>query len=566
MRSYTKILFIVFFFALSLNIGTTQADTSGQERDFLLYGDFTGTGRDVSHATLRFVSDKAYFYVDNNYFNDLSREEENKFFVSLSALANEYDDRIYPILNEKFGKMTEPGLDGENRVYILLLPLTDDIGGYTNTADGFLKDRVSDNKTNELDLVYINVNYINNENIKGFLTHEMQHLISLQNKELKKGISDDVWLNELRSEYALEFLGYNTPFESSVLHTREFVFENFPNDPLAEWTNRSQDYAVVNMFAQYLAGAYGDGIFRKMVESDRIGIGSVNDALRESGYTDTFKDAFRNWQIANYVNDVKSFGNKFGYSNPDLNFRVLPTFADKVTEGESDESLYFQKDWQMAWLKYEGDTKFVTFKVESEDDLSLSYVLKKYDGTFSFGKVDINDKKGSFSVEGLGAEVESVTLLPFFSDKTNAFSEDDPKRSFILDISTDKNDLKEGGYKEISFYTPNGSLVRPAWSYDVYLVKDGFIRHISEREFSDKYKSEDVKVLQREGYNNYKKSDLVRVVDESKVYQLSSDGTRRWLDVSADDFLKSGRSFSGVFEISKDELQLYKEINSITKL
>jgi len=559
-------LFFIFFFLFTFQFGQVYADVSGQERDFLLYGSFAEEGKDRSEATLRLISKKAYFYVDNKYFNSLDKEKERNFFISLQKLADEYDKRIYPILTNKFAKMAEPGIDGEDRVYILLLPLAEDVGGYTNTADGFFKKNVADGLTNEKDLVYINVNFLNSKKINGFLAHEIQHLISLQNKEEKKGIFDDVWLNELRSEYALEFLGYNESFSGSVLERRLSVFKKNPTDSLTEWRNKSEDYAVVNLFSHYLAEAYGEDIFKKMLISDDVGIKSINDALKKMGYLDNFKDVFRNWQIANYLNDTKVFGDRFGYKNKNLNFKIPPTLAQMISEGEKEKAVFFQKDWQMAWLEYYGAAKFLTFKIESKDNISLAYIFYNSDKSFSFGDVKLNNNKGSFSIKDFGSKVKSVILLPFFTEKTSNFSDNEADRSFSLEISTDKNDFSESGYEKLDFYLPEASLIRPAWSYDVYLVKGNFIRYISMPEFLNFYKEKKINILEREDFNRYKKSNLIRAIGDYRVYQINEDGSKQWLDVGAEEFIKSGKSFLGVFEVTEKQMQMYKDGPKITKL
>ena len=74
----------------------------------------------------------------------------------------------------------------------------------------------------------------------------------------------------------------------------------------------------------------------------------------------------------------------------------------------------------------------------------------------------------------------------------------------------------------------------------------------------------DVLTLTREEFNVFEESFLVRAEGDYKVYEIDKNGVRHWLNMTADEFRKSGRSFISVFQISENELKLYKEGEEIT--
>ncbi|HRZ29725.1 MAG TPA: hypothetical protein P5052_03145 [Candidatus Paceibacterota bacterium] len=73
--------------------------------------------------------------------------------------------------------------------------------------------------SNDGNIVYLNSNNLLNSNIANnvlysFFTHEFMHLISYREKNAKYNIEEEVWLEELRSEYIAHYLGYNQTKDS----------------------------------------------------------------------------------------------------------------------------------------------------------------------------------------------------------------------------------------------------------------------------------------------------------------------------------------------------------------
>src|SRR3989344_1896383 len=101
-------------------------------------------------------------------------------------------------------------------------------------------------------MVYLNADYITSPLVKGFLAHEFTHLISFNQKDKIRGVTEEIWLNEMRSELAPRILGYDDDFDNSNLKKRLRSFLQKTQDPLTEWKNESPDYGVINLFMQYL--------------------------------------------------------------------------------------------------------------------------------------------------------------------------------------------------------------------------------------------------------------------------------------------------------------------------
>src|SRR3989344_3500961 len=116
---FTKILFItattVFLF-----IGTANADSMGQKELFFIDPQFDPENQTTESATLRHISDRAYFYIADNHWDRLSDRQRTSILNDIGSLAAEFDNRIYPIERQFFGSEPNPGIDNNPRITLFL--------------------------------------------------------------------------------------------------------------------------------------------------------------------------------------------------------------------------------------------------------------------------------------------------------------------------------------------------------------------------------------------------------------------------------------------------------------
>ena len=87
--------------------------------------DTNTTSRDA--AVLRYVTDHAYFWIGEGV---TYREDD------LEALAETFENDIYPTTREFFGSEWTPGIDGDPHIYILYMPgIGFSTAGYFVSAD-----------------------------------------------------------------------------------------------------------------------------------------------------------------------------------------------------------------------------------------------------------------------------------------------------------------------------------------------------------------------------------------------------------------------------------------------
>ena len=136
-KKYPPFLIAVVIVSFFLIPNPSRADVPGQKESFFVDPDFDKYNRSQLSATLRYVSDKLYFYVEDSYWNGLDMVHQNSLVANITVLAEEFDERIYPEEIQFWGSEANPGVDSDPRITILVEQLDSSNGGYFNTANGY---------------------------------------------------------------------------------------------------------------------------------------------------------------------------------------------------------------------------------------------------------------------------------------------------------------------------------------------------------------------------------------------------------------------------------------------
>lgn len=408
---------------------------------FYITPSYDYSGRETITATARQTSTHAYFYVEDDYWNGLSFSQQNTLQNNLNNLASQFDLVIYPKARNVFGTEWKPGIDGDSRITILFTHLKSGIGGYLKSADGYPKSEKSN--SNEREMIYLNVLHTDIPRMKSFIAHEFQHLITFYNKNILHNLEEDRWLNEARSEYAPTAVGYDDIYSGSNLETRVRDFLRQPSDSLTNWSNSYSDYASVNLFMQYLTDHYGETILGLMVDNDKAGIASINQALSSAGYSDNFSNVFTNWTIANYLNNTSLGEGKYGYLNPNLSFNSLhvsPTATYTISSRTELRLADLIKDWTPYWFQFkggDGNNLKLEFTSRGETaDFQVPYIITKRDGQQSVKFMSFENQTATVYIPNFGDEVYSVVMIPSNQHKTTDFNGEQPSTYFSFAAST----------------------------------------------------------------------------------------------------------------------------------
>ena len=410
---------LLFFLILVLPSFVWAQDTLSEVRSFNVESSYDSSKRSELPAVLIKISPQLYWYADNDWWGKLAVEEQDKIKPSLNVLTEEFESKIYPVLTDAFGSEWNPGIDRDSRITILIHPMKKNSGGYTDTADEYPK--AQSPESNEREMIYLNSDYIGNDIVKSFLAHEFVHLITFNQKDRAFNVSDDVWLNEARAEYAPTLLGYDQNYNGSNLQARVRDFLNSPFDSLTEWRESSADYGVLNLFTQYLADHYGIKILVDSLKTQKTGIDSLNAALLRSGFKTDFPQIFTEWAIAALINDC-DISEKYCYFNSNLkNFRVTPLINYLPLIGDSVLSVNnATKDWAGNWHKFIGGKGKleVEFDTGNSWQFRVPYIIEDSQGNLSVKNLLLDaDKKGRIALEDFGDSYKSLTIILIAQNK-----------------------------------------------------------------------------------------------------------------------------------------------------
>jgi len=284
-------------------------------------------------------------------------------------------------------------------------------GGYFRSGDVY--ERLISVDSNEREMVYLNSRYIGKPEAKSFLAHEFTHLITVNQKDLLRRGSEEVWLNEARAEYAPTLLGYDNTYQGSNLERRVRDFLSEPSNSLTDWLNQKEDYGAVNLFAQYLVDHYGVGILVDSLHSPQVGIASLNEALQKNGIEKDVVQIFEDWAIAVLVNDC-TIGERYCYKNKHLiNLRVTPALYVLPSAETIFSTYHTAAPWSARWHKLVGGGENLVLEFTG-NDFRVPYVLcgSENDCSVKFFSLD-EEQKGEITLSEFDNMYNSLTLIPF---------------------------------------------------------------------------------------------------------------------------------------------------------
>lgn len=409
---------LIFSFA-----GLVGATTIGESFNFNVDQNFDLGSRSQVISTLVKTSNNLYFYVDKNWWDGQVEVKKTEILANFDALSIEFSNKIYPTLTSVFGSEWNPGVDGDSKIILLFHPMIEGSAGYFRSTDEYLKLQTPD--SNEKEMLYLSVSNIDSPQLKVFLAHEFMHLITFNQKDRMNGVSEEVWLNEARADYASTILGYDTVYEGSNLQKRMKDFLSNPSDSLTEWQEKKSDYAVASVFMHYLVDNYSIKILSDSLKSKLVGIASLNESLLKNNSQEDFDKIFTNWTIANIINSC-SGNTKYCYLNQNLkNLKISPVLNFLPLAGNSSLSVTnVTKNWSANWQKIIGGNGNLLLEFSSLAglDFSVPYIIFDKDNNFSVNFLKLDAKqKGQITIKDFGTKYSSLVIIPSLQTKIAKF-------------------------------------------------------------------------------------------------------------------------------------------------
>ncbi|MDO8524124.1 MAG: peptidoglycan-binding protein [bacterium] len=412
-----KLILAVFIFSLFFLFSPSffvSAKSEGEAETFFVEKGYDQKQRDFITFRLVKISEKAYFYIESDWYLNITDQERGIINQNLAVLINSFDKEIYPKLTALWGSEWTPGIDNDSRITIVFEQLTKGTAGYFNDGNEYLKQQSP--FSNEREMIYLSTEILKGGLAKSYLAHEFTHLIFFNQKDRLQGVNEDIWLSEAMAEYSPFYLGYDTQNQNSNLQQRINNFSKKPSDSLTIWDNDEADYGIVDMFVQYLIEKYGENILVSSLHSQKTGVDSIDEALLKSGEKKSFLQIFNDWAVTVFLNDC-SLGDIYCYKNSVLsNLRLPANLVVLPSIGKTNLSLnYSLTPWSSNWYKFigsEGDLK-LTFSFDPKALFALKYVLcEKKDGCKVFDFNTADPQKPELIINNFSQQYLSLTLIP----------------------------------------------------------------------------------------------------------------------------------------------------------
>ena len=261
----------------------------------------------LSSFELRLVTPHAYWYFEDGQAVSQSELEES---------AAHFEMEIYPQVTAAFGLEWSPGVDNDPHLNILNANLRG-VGGYYSSSDEY---PLSVNRfSNQREVIYINTGSIpvDSPGYLQVLAHELQHAV-----HWNADSSEETWVNEGLSELSITITGFDQSSYQLFLGSPPTSLVHWPLSPLGSGAN----YGAAALFMHYLFDHYGDvGSVKSLLEEPEDGIPGINAYLENSGYDATFRDLFRDWAVANFLDENRG---PYGYSKLDVKTRETQVISD----------------------------------------------------------------------------------------------------------------------------------------------------------------------------------------------------------------------------------------------
>lgn len=577
-RFFLALLFSGGFFIVFSSFAS--AAKLGEKNNFYVDSYYDWQGRNQVSATLRKISNQAYFYIEDEYWDALSLRQQGLYVDYLDQMTNNFDGTTYNSVRYVFGSEWKPGIDNDEKITVLLTRLKSNAGGYFNPKDEYPK--TEELTSNEREMIYVNSIQIANSFIDSFLAHEFQHLITWNQKERMQGVVEEIWSNELRSEYASTVAGYDSKYTGTNLERRVDDFLAYPFDSLTEWRGDRYDYPSLNVFSHYLAEQFGEKFFTYMMQNSEVGTKSINDALRVMGHNLNFSQIFNNWTIASYLNDTSILDGRYGYKNPYLKgiIHVSPISYSIVSSSIINISQNI-KDWAPYWYRFvnkQGSSAIAKdLEIEFEGsvtggDFNVLYIVDYFAKPVSIGQLSLQNQKGVLKIPNFRDNVNSVVIVVSNQFKESGFGSNEPLVPYILSTATTifQEPVPEpepiGMAKPEDYGLKEGDLIRAQGDFDIFIINQyGYKRLFLNPAIFNMYGHlgtwKDVKTVTPAVRDAFVTSTHYRYVDEDKVYHQEvtgeDTGILHWINMTASEFLSQGGIPNAIFIINKSELDWY---------
>ncbi|MDZ7288526.1 MAG: T9SS type A sorting domain-containing protein [candidate division KSB1 bacterium] len=267
-------------------------------------------------STCRAVGTNCYIFVENALWgSSVNQRAVDSVRVAFDQHTPANSKKgVYQMVVETFGD--PPNVDNDPRIIILILDIRDGWEGTGGWVAGRFDPRNETTlpNSNRAEIYYLDANPTELNDSEGLAeamsvtAHEFQHMVHWNYDQ-----SEIRFMNEGCSLVAEVHCGF--PIFA------QYYYVNETNHYLLDWrsdiTEALGDYSRAARFMTYVRDQVGIGVFKHIVASKATAIAGFDDGLQKFGSTLRFNDIFRNWVVANILDD-RTLNPAYGYVYPNL--------------------------------------------------------------------------------------------------------------------------------------------------------------------------------------------------------------------------------------------------------
>ncbi|MFX0184413.1 MAG: hypothetical protein ACFE95_15130 [Candidatus Hodarchaeota archaeon] len=339
------------------------------------------------------------------------------------GINSSFESTIYPVLTKFFGSPTD--IDNNGKIIILLFDIIDGFSGGQFVA-GFFDPLHQYPVTTHPDSEYAEILHIDGgpEGVQdegytelkagnfAVIAHEFQHLIHFKNDK-----DETVWLEEGASMFS-EYLIGRDPFSTGLYKSR---FTSNPDVSLTYWDYYDSkslvlaNYGAAYAFFLYLAEKYGgSSIIQDIIGRSVNGISSVEQALLNQGSLGEFEEVFRNWTIANFLDNTSIGNGAYGYYNATISMPVEHTYTISPLPRTENSVPYWGTDYLEFDYPSEIPFSFEFGRIASSGFLVTAILTNTTTPPLDIEVISIPISAtgfGNFSTENLGVSADNIVIV-----------------------------------------------------------------------------------------------------------------------------------------------------------
>ncbi|EKD84220.1 MAG: hypothetical protein ACD_39C00170G0002 [uncultured bacterium] len=302
-------------------------------------------------------------------------EGKNLSSEAIEKVRKNFDEVIYPTDTTNFGSEWKPGIDGDERITLLMFDIKDGyngsggfVGGYFYAADSYLQEKLPEHiKSNEREMFYLDINPSDpgSDRYGSTIAHEFQHMI-----HFNQDPSEYTWVNEACSQIAPYLCGFG---HANQVHS----FMRTPDNSLTAWAKEQMlaNYGQVYLWNYYIMTNFiGEkpearaDFFRKLVASKKQGVAGYVEAL--GNLSQGFTGSFDSFCITNFINDTRLGDNgSYAYDKSLARFKLPVSETLSVLPAEVAGEIYL---WSADAVKFD------LTRSRSELEISFSGLLGRF--------------------------------------------------------------------------------------------------------------------------------------------------------------------------------------------